>query len=551
MPEDDVPATSPPEVMEHPTAIGGFTVEGHLGGGGYGSVYAVRDHRGQRYALKLQHLRLLGSTEQRDRFEREYDILNELGRVPGVVQPRQRGEDPRWGLWFTMDLVLGADGERAQSLADWVADFHDREGRLPDADEALQIWLPVVRAVATAHERGIVHRDLKTANVLLDEDGSPVVVDWGLGAIGLERRTQSTVGTTSGWEAPELGAGLRLARIDSPRLDVFGLAGLLGYLVTELSPAALLGNWQRWVEGIPMSLRSLIETGLDARPRHRPADASELLTQAEHRPSVAKSSDSPAPTKPRSRATSRPSSRPPSRPPWAVDAGENPALPNGRLWADVEVGRARLRMRYLEPGNFVYGDDLEPARIEQGFWIGSTAVTRAFYREVMGNDPSDDLNGASGPDHPVQKVSWDDCQSFCQRLNRLFPGSFFRLPTEREWEYGCRAGTRKAYWWGGTCNGTECNCDGNFPAGTKVKGPYQECTVPVTAYAANPWGLYNVHGNVWEWCSDLYDDNHDWRVLRGGCWIGRARYCRSAVRSWFRPGLRLRILGFRLVLPVP
>ena len=249
---------------------------------------------------------------------------------------------------------------------------------------------------------------------------------------------------------------------------------------------------------------------------------------------------------------------------WAARFGEELALPNGYRWADVEVGRAHLRMRYLEPGDFVYGDNLEPRRIENGFWIGSTAVTRAFYREVMGEDPNWLFDGASGPEHPVQNVSWDDCQSFCERLNRMVAGGSFRLPTEREWEYGCRAGTRTVYWWGDSCNGTECNCDGDYPYGTDVKGPDLGSTTPVTAYVANPWGLYNVHGNVWDWCSDWKGEyplvrrahprgpaTGTRRVVRGGSRSNPPSFCRSAKRGGGPPDFESFNYGFRCARDLP
>ena len=161
----------------------------------------------------------------------------------------------------------------------------------------------------------------------------------------------------------------------------------------------------------------------------------------------------------------------------------------------------------------------------------------------MGSNPS----RFKGDDLPVETVSWDDCQAFIKKVNAAL-GCGARLPTEAEWEYACRAGTTTAYFWGNALNGDRANCCyGNAE------------TTPVGKYGANPWGLCDMHGNVWEWCADWYGDyptrgvvdplgpaSGDIRVLRGGCWIYGARYCRSANRRRCDPGDRNFNFGFRL-----
>ena len=172
---------------------------------------------------------------------------------------------------------------------------------------------------------------------------------------------------------------------------------------------------------------------------------------------------------------------------------------------------------------------------------------------MMGENPSRFKGGGN----PVETVSWEDCQRFIDKVNaRLNCG--VRLPTEAEWEYACRAGTTTAYHWGNALNGDKANCDGNYPCGTTQKGRYIERTSPVGSYNANPWGFYDMHGNVYEWCSDWHDRyggnatdpqgpaSGVRRVLRGGSWNYRARYCRSAYRIWNLPSFRSDFCGFRL-----
>ncbi len=160
----------------------------------------------------------------------------------------------------------------------------------------------------------------------------------------------------------------------------------------------------------------------------------------------------------------------------------------------------------------------------------------------------------------MENVSWNDCAEFLEKLSAR-EGRGYRLPTEAEWEYACRAGTSTPFSFGVSLNGTEANCDGNYPYGTAEKGPYLSRTCPVGSYAANAWGLHDMHGNVWEWCQDWYardayqhsnnkdpeyTNSGDSRVLRGGSWLSNCGNCRAAFRRWAAPGLRLNNFGFRL-----
>ena len=199
--------------------------------------------------------------------------------------------------------------------------------------------------------------------------------------------------------------------------------------------------------------------------------------------------------------------------------------------------------------------------LTRGFLMGIHEVTQAQYEQVMGQNPSN-FKGAT---LPVETVSYDDAMAFCKKLSDLPPekasGRKYRLPTEAEWEYCCRAGTSTPFHFGQELNGTQANCDGNFPYGTTEKGPYLEKTSPVGSYPANAWGLYDMHGNVWEWCQDRYDSYPKQSVadprgpevgsgcvFRGGGWSFVAANCRSAIRSGYVPSYRDDWGGFRLAL---
>jgi formylglycine-generating enzyme required for sulfatase activity len=169
--------------------------------------------------------------------------------------------------------------------------------------------------------------------------------------------------------------------------------------------------------------------------------------------------------------------------------------------------------------------------------------------------------------YPVVCVSWNDAVAFCRWLSRC-EGRIYRLPTEAEWEYCCRAGTSTATAFGDSLSAYQANFNGNFPYGGAPVGASPQCTSPVGAYQPNPWGLFDMHGNVWEWCADWYDANYyresppeDPRgpegsnkcVLRGGSWFSEGKVCRSAARLyWLAPDLQIyNYLGFRVVCESP
>jgi formylglycine-generating enzyme required for sulfatase activity len=178
----------------------------------------------------------------------------------------------------------------------------------------------------------------------------------------------------------------------------------------------------------------------------------------------------------------------------------------------------------------------------------------------MGNNPCK----FSGDDLSVETFSWEEAIEFCKRLSEMpeekKAGRKYRLPTDAEWEYACRASTSTPFHFGSQLNGRQANCDGTKPYGTETKGPYLEKTSSVSTYPANAWGLYDMHGNVWEWCSDWYGEylagsltnpsgpaTGSSRVLRGGSWIFGAVNCRSASR-WIDPSMRINSLGCRVAL---
>jgi len=242
--------------------------------------------------------------------------------------------------------------------------------------------------------------------------------------------------------------------------------------------------------------------------------------------------------------------------------------------ADLNASVA-LEMIWVEPGTFTMGSPTSEAgrsssetqhevTLTQGFYLGKYEVTQAQYEAVMTGNTETDSNGdvisatpsqyGGNPDRPVEKVSWDDIQVFLTRLNTQQAGNIpegwaYVLPTEAQWEYACRAGTTTAYSWGDAITSNDANYNYNIGQ-----------TENFGQYSANPWGFFDMHGNVWEWTADAYASyatgaqtdpfnvgtTDSSRVGRGGSWVNTGTTLRSAYRVYSYPSHRNSDIGFRV-----
>jgi formylglycine-generating enzyme required for sulfatase activity len=256
----------------------------------------------------------------------------------------------------------------------------------------------------------------------------------------------------------------------------------------------------------------------------------------------------------------------------------NPFVPGHTFRDTLKIGGAGPLMVVIPSGKFIMGSPpAEPDRMDREgpqheviiktpFALGVCAVTFADYdlfcQSTQRKLPND--RGWGRETRPVIHVSWRDAQAYCAWLSQQ-TGYGYRLPSEAEWEYACRAGTQTPFSFGGNISPDQVNYDGNYPyagpyAGGK-KGLYRKQTVPVRSLPPNAWGLYEMHGNVWEWVQDAWHgdytgattDGSVWesadaggpKVVRGGSWNGNARRCRCAYRFNFGPDSQNFIIGFR------
>lgn len=239
-----------------------------------------------------------------------------------------------------------------------------------------------------------------------------------------------------------------------------------------------------------------------------------------------------------------------------------------------------LDMILVPSGSFLMGSPPDEAESQDSerpqhpvtmpsFFIGKYPITQAQWRAVaalpqVNQELNPDPSRFKGIDRPVEKVSWLDAVEFCDRLSR-YTDRPYQLPSEAEWEYACRAGTTNSFHFGETITTDFANYNGNSTYGQGPRGIYREETTPVGSFPANAFGLYDMHGNVWEWCLDHWhndyedapDDGSAWidqntessasRVLRGGSWGDDPWDCRSAMRFNYEPATRGFIVGFRAV----
>ena len=243
--------------------------------------------------------------------------------------------------------------------------------------------------------------------------------------------------------------------------------------------------------------------------------------------------------------------------PWANEWGED----EYGLWMAFSYQGHRHAFRWILPGSFMMGspkgeqgrfanETQRKVTFEEGFWLGEFPVTQGLYQAVIGENPSHFKDKQHSEALPVEQVNWHDAQKFISALNQLHPELNTYLPLEAQWEYACRAGTTTTFWFGDEIDVEKANYGGGEDKGRKQ-------TNALGDYPTNPWGLFDMHGNVFEWCLEPYQDNNEMPVilelgqylpqqvsqslkraekdrkqvfpLRGGSWYVNGRYCRSCV----------------------
>ena len=413
----------------------------------------------------------------------------------------------------------------------------------------------LAKGLAYIHGQGIIHRDLKPANILL------VGENWKLADFGIARSLQDG---TSTYTTKQLGSPAYMSPESyygkiSPAWDLWSLGVMIHDLLSNQHPfptqieaelmRMVLNEEPTLSANLGSPFREIVTGCLVKEPKDR-WTAQHILKALQ--PSVIQF----------------PSPRPQV---LTLELSNNIKLemikiPAGSfLMGGTETEVKRLNQEYSTDW---YNNELPQHQVTlQEYYLGKYPVTQEQYQAVMGNNPSSFTNN---PKNPVENISWNDAKAFCQKLYEI-TGQECRLPTEAEWEYGCRAGTTTPFYFGETLSTEQANYNGNHTFRQGEKGIYRGKTTPVGSFPANKFGLYDMHGNVYEWCEDSWytsyaekpdnlkqDGNIIWssnnekrHVLRGGSWNLNPRYCRSAIRSRGNAVGRNFERGFRLVSPFP
>jgi uncharacterized protein (TIGR02996 family) len=266
-----------------------------------------------------------------------------------------------------------------------------------------------------------------------------------------------------------------------------------------------------------------------------------------------------------------------------LQSGVLPCVPEvvnsiGMRFALIPAGTFLMGSPSGEESRAKHEGPLHKVTITRPFYLGVHEVTQKQWQAVMGDNPAwfsstgsgkKSVKGMSTDDLPIEQVSWTVSNRFLKKLaalpDEVAAGRRYRLPTEAEWEYACRAGLPlyQVFHFGNSLSHGQANFEATYPYGEGPKGRPLKRTSAVGSYKPNTFGLYDMHGNVWEWCSDWYARDYysksphedpsgpekgSSRVMRGGCWDAIGGYCRSAIRCQDPPGRRDRLVGFRAVL---
>jgi formylglycine-generating enzyme required for sulfatase activity len=451
--------------------------------------------------------------------------------------------------------------------------------------------LPVLQFI---HAGQVIHRDIKPENIIRRRsDGRLVIVDFGAAKMASQTALQKT-GTTigsAGYAAPEQAFGKALFASDIYSLGVSCL-----HLITDVNPLTMYDPvegfaWRDFLvnQRVSNELGAVLDKMTQPSVKHRYQSVAETLQVLQPNRQISTPQiiiPQPVPQNPR-QAQFQVSEFEFEYVKTSLVTESGGFLGLGTK-TKVELDRKRGKAQYIREnigngvtidlvripaGKFMMGgneQDSEKPIHEvtlQEFWMGKYAVTQKQWQAVMGTNPAN----FKGENLPVEKVSWHDAMEFCEKVSQKI-GKKLRLPTEAEWEYACRAGTNTPFHCGETITTDLVNYDGNYPYGEAPKGQYRQKTVDVDSFYPNQWGLYQMHGNVWEWClDDWHDDysakpvrlkqngNEPWgdvninkndnrsHLLRGGSWYYSAGGCRAGYRLRFNARARNDNFSFRLL----
>ena len=542
-----------------------------IGQGGFGRTYLAEDIDKLNLPCVVKQLapNVQGTwaiNKAVELFQQEARQLQQLGQHPQIPSLDAYFEQDNY-LYLVQQFV---DGDNLLKL------FQNRG--IWQESQVKQLLLELLPVLKFIHEQKIIHRDIKPENIMRRRsDNLFMLIDFGVSK-QLSGTVMSRLGTQIGSDgyAPleQMQGGEAY-----PASDLFSLGATAFHLLTGVYPFSLwvehgyswTANWQQHLK-IPIDNGlTLILSKLLAKDIQRRYQSAEEVLKDFQRQSI----PTPTPT---------PTPAPISTPTLTLQSFDfevvtvnargnitNRQRHQAQFISENLGSGAILDLISIPGGSFMMGSpSTETGRSnDEGpqhnvnispFFMGKYEVTQAQYQAVMGNNPSN----FKGAKRPVEQVTWDDAVEFCRKLTQTQKtGKTYRLPSEAEWEYACRARTTTPFYFGETITPDLVNYNGNYPYGSAPKGLDRQQTTDVGSFPPNVFGLYDMHGNVWEWCSDKWHDNYngaptdgsswetggsEYRVRRGGSWCNNAVNCRSAYRNRNSAVDRSSGIGFRVAL---
>ncbi len=513
---------------DRPAGIGDWELEELLGVGGFGEVWRARNpHLTDPVALKF-----CLDPKAAQWLRHEAALLGRVmsqGRHPGIVpllDTYLNGDPP----CLKYEYVAGGD------LSVLIGQWRHSPPR-DHAAECTRLMHELADIVAFAHKLNppIVHRDLKPANILLQPGSNGEVrarvADFGIGGIAARQACeQATRGGTRGvflatalhgactplYASPQQQRG----EDPDPRDDVYALGVIWYQMLTGDLLTGACPDWRDEIADHRLSddalglLGACLASKTDKRPAHAAALADELGQL--RKPA--------SPPTPHSAALAKPqAAMPPSKPIIRPSRSLPKQLTNivGIKFVLIPAGTFIMGSPYEETGRTPDEGPQHEVTITRPFYLSVYPVTQMQYQLIMKTNSSHFSRSGRGKDmvkdmepknFPVERVTWGNAVVFCRRLSErpeeAKDGRVYRLPTEAEWEYSCRADSPLPFHLGASLSSTLANFDGNYPYGGAPRGPYLRRTSVVGSYPANAFGLFDLHGNVWEWCHDWYGEHY-------------------------------------------
>jgi formylglycine-generating enzyme required for sulfatase activity len=570
---------------------GTYKIDRELGRGGFGITYLAQDLALKcPVVIKSPHMHLCKDPSYAaylDRFSQEGSRLANLKRHPNVV--RVAGFFPEQEMpCLVMDFVEG------ETLTEKV----QKQGAIPEA--IVVPWMiAIAEALVHVHGEGLVHRDANPANIIIQPDGQPMLIDFGI-ALEIQPCRTTTMAGLGGHR--DFAPYEQLAKKSGSRqlkVDIYCVAATLYYAITGQLPEGAYDRKIAIQEGqdclippqklkpeITDRIHHAILSGMEMDPEDRPESMQNWITllttddgllTAIRAPSIAE-----LPLQPLTFQT------------IALDEKatviDQPTR-SMQYFDELLSEGITMRMMLVPSGSFVMGspeEELHSYNNEKpqhlvtvpDFAIGQFTITQTQWTAIaqlpkVKRNLKPKPSFYIGNNRPAERLNWDEAVEFCDRLTRLTRKPY-RLPSEAEWEYACRAGTTTAFNLGPTIatdfanyrgvdddRGEQGVLLGNYGEGPQ--GAYRGKTIEMGEFFPNPFGLYDMHGNVWEWCADHWHQNYDgapidgsvWldpeadesgdRVIRGGSWTNSPQSCRSVSRFSVAPDYRNNSLGFRVL----